>query len=197
MRRTGRSASAAAIASASAAYISIVIAFFFSGRLRLNALNRAFARDGDVVRGHRLHVRLGACARTSIAGATVAYLLTSPALAWDEQRVLGMLLASSPVLRAYKDVTQEYIPRPVFESTSIFARVSPADIGTTQAMADSNFQSSAGLQLSRACAASCRHRRISAFLPARPEAARAPRPAVRRASPRAPSPWNIPGCRWR
>jgi hypothetical protein len=34
---------------------------------------------------------LAACARTSIAGATVAYLLTSAALAWDEQRVLDML----------------------------------------------------------------------------------------------------------
>lgn len=78
------------------------------------------------------------------------------ALAWDEQRVLDMLLASSPVLRAYKVVTQEYTPstpmQRVFESTSFFARASPSEIGTTQATSDGNFLSSSGnvvgLQLS-------------------------------------------------
>jgi hypothetical protein len=70
------------------------------------------------------------------------------AQAWDEQRVLDMLLASSPVLRAYKVVTQEYTPstpmQRVFEHTSLFARASPSEIGTTQATSDGNFLSSSG-----------------------------------------------------
>jgi hypothetical protein len=78
------------------------------------------------------------------------------ALAWDEQHVLDMLLASSPVLRAYKVVTREYTPstpmQRVFEGTSVFARASPSEIGSTQATSDGNFLSSSGsvfgLQLS-------------------------------------------------
>jgi hypothetical protein len=68
--------------------------------------------------------------------------------AWDEQRVLDMLLASSPVLRAYKVVTREYTPstpmQRVFEGTSVYARASPSEIGTTQATSDGNFLSSSG-----------------------------------------------------
>lgn len=87
---------------------------------------------------------------------TACLLYPLTILAWDEQRVLDMLLASSPVLRAYKTVTREYTPstpmQRVFESTSFFARASPSEIGTTQATSDGNFLSSAGsvfgLQLS-------------------------------------------------
>ncbi|MGH8612417.1 MAG: hypothetical protein ACREYF_10345 [Gammaproteobacteria bacterium] len=78
------------------------------------------------------------------------------ALAWEEQKVLDLILASSPILGAYRVVTSEYTPstpmQRVLEQTSVFARLSPSEIGSTQATSDGNFLSSSGstvgLQLS-------------------------------------------------
>jgi hypothetical protein len=67
---------------------------------------------------------------------------------WDEQQVLNFILAHSSVLRAYGVVTKEYTPstpmQHVLEHTSVFAKLSPAEIGSTQATSDGNFLSSAG-----------------------------------------------------
>jgi hypothetical protein len=73
-----------------------------------------------------------------------------PAVAktWSEQQVLDFILARSPILKAYGIVTKEYTPstpmQRVLEHTSVFARLSPAEIGSTQATSDGNFLSSAG-----------------------------------------------------
>jgi hypothetical protein len=75
---------------------------------------------------------------------------------WDEQQVLTFILAHSPVLRAYGVVTKEYTPstpmQRVLEHTSVFARLSPAEIGGAQTTTDGNFLASSGstigLQLS-------------------------------------------------
>jgi hypothetical protein len=80
----------------------------------------------------------------------VATLLLSPAIAnaWEEQQALEFILAHSPVLRAYGIVTKEYTPskpmQRVLEHTSVFARLSPAEIGSTQTTTDGNFLASAG-----------------------------------------------------
>jgi len=76
--------------------------------------------------------------------------------AWEEQKLLDAILASSPILRAYRVVTSEYTPstpmQRVLEQTSVFARLSPSEIGSTQATSDGNFLSTTGstvgLQLS-------------------------------------------------
>jgi hypothetical protein len=79
-----------------------------------------------------------------------ATLLLSPAIAnaWEEQQALEFILAHSPVLRAYGIVTREYTPskpmRRVLEHTSVFARLSPSEIGSTQTTTDGNFLASAG-----------------------------------------------------
>jgi hypothetical protein len=75
---------------------------------------------------------------------------------WSEQQVLDFILAHSPVLRAYGVVTKEYTPstpmQRVLEHTSVFARLSPAEIGGAQTTTDGNFLASSGstigLQLS-------------------------------------------------
>jgi hypothetical protein len=80
----------------------------------------------------------------------VATLLLSPAIAnaWEEQQALEFILAHSPVLRAYGIVTKEYTPsspmKRVLEHTSLFARLSPSEIGSTQTTTDGNFLASAG-----------------------------------------------------
>jgi hypothetical protein len=67
---------------------------------------------------------------------------------WDEQQVLNFILARSPILKAYRTVTTEYTPskpmQRVLEHTSVFARLSPAEIGSTQTTTDGNFLASAG-----------------------------------------------------
>jgi hypothetical protein len=68
---------------------------------------------------------------------------------WNEQQVLDFILTRSPILKAYQVVTKEYTPstpmRRVLEHTSVFARVSPSDLGGTQTTASSdNFLVSAG-----------------------------------------------------
>jgi hypothetical protein len=79
-----------------------------------------------------------------------ATLLLSPAIAnaWEEQQALEFILAHSSVLRAYGIVTKEYTPskpmQRVLEHTSVFARLSPSEIGSTQTTTDGNFLASAG-----------------------------------------------------
>jgi hypothetical protein len=85
-----------------------------------------------------------------LPAATSAWEEAFPAVArsWDEQQVLNFILARSPILKAYRTVTTEYTPskpmQRVLEHTSVFARLSPAEIGSTQTTTDSNFLASAG-----------------------------------------------------
>lgn len=75
---------------------------------------------------------------------------------WDEQQVLNFILARSPILKGYQVVTKEYTPskpmQRVLEHASVFARLSPAEIGGAQTTTDGNFLASSGstigLQLS-------------------------------------------------
>jgi hypothetical protein len=87
----------------------------------------------------------------SLPAIASAWEESSPAVAgtWDEQQVLDFILARSPILKAYGIVTKEYTPstpmQRVLEHTSVFARLSPSDLGGTQTTAGSdNFLVSAG-----------------------------------------------------
>jgi hypothetical protein len=87
----------------------------------------------------------------SLPAATSAWEESFPAVAgtWNEQQVLDFILARSPILKGYQVVTKEYTPskpmQRVLEHTSVFARVSPSDLGGTQTTASSdNFLVSAG-----------------------------------------------------
>jgi hypothetical protein len=86
----------------------------------------------------------------SLPAATSAWEEAFPAVArsWDEQQVLNFILARSPILKGYQVVTKEYTPskpmQRVLEHTSIFARLSPAEIGGAQTTTDGNFLASSG-----------------------------------------------------
>jgi hypothetical protein len=94
----------------------------------------------------------------SLPAITAAWEESFPAVAgtWNEQQVLDFILARSPILKAYGIVTREYTPstpmKRVLEHTSVFARLSPAEIGGAQSTTDGNFLASSGstigLQLS-------------------------------------------------
>jgi hypothetical protein len=86
----------------------------------------------------------------SLTATASAWEESFPAVAgtWNEQQVLDFILARSPILKAYGIVTKEYTPltpmQRVLEHTSVFARLSPSEIGSTQTTTDGNFLASAG-----------------------------------------------------
>jgi hypothetical protein len=86
----------------------------------------------------------------SLTATVSAWEESFPAVAgnWNEQEVLGFILTHSPILKAYGIVTREYTPsthmQRVLEHTSVFARLSPSEIGSTQTTTDGNFLASAG-----------------------------------------------------
>jgi hypothetical protein len=94
--------------------------------------------------------RLWIVAALLLSPITNAWEESLPAVAgtWNEQQVLDFILTRSPVLKAYGIVTKEYTPstpmKRVLEHTSVFARLSPAEIGGAQTTTDGNFLASAG-----------------------------------------------------
>ena len=86
----------------------------------------------------------------SLTATASAWEESFPAVAgnWNEQEILDFILTRSPILKAYRTVTTEYTPskpmQRVLEHTSVFARLSPAEIGGAQTTTDGNFLASAG-----------------------------------------------------